>query len=131
MKTVTTFDKADYTILEAAKELAERIYLVADSESNMEGVAHRASIALSDLISEMESCPTMDSKDECPPCAGDCAECHCEGCIEDEPEAVTAEQLREKIAKAIGCEPKGVGVEVVTTPTGEELLKALAEIFGA
>ena len=129
MKTVTTFDKADYTILTAAQELAERIYLVADSESNMESVANRASVALADLISEMESCPTVEGEGECPPCAGDCAECHCEGCVEDEPEVVSAEQLRAKVAEAIGCEPKGI--EVVTTPTGEELLKALAEFFGA
>ncbi len=129
MKTVTTFDKADYTILEAAQELVERIYLVAGDESDMEGVAYRASVALSDLVSEMKGCPTVKGEDECPPCAGDCAECHCEECVEDEPEVVSAEQLRAKVAEAIGCEPKGI--EVVTTPTGEELLKALAEIFGA
>lgn len=128
MKTVTTFDKADYVVLEAARELVERIYLVAEDESNMEGAAYRASHALSDLISEMRGCPTVKSEDECPPCAGDCAECHCEDCIEDEPEVVTAEQVRAKVAEAIGCDPKGI--EVVATPTGEELLKALAEIFG-
>ena len=129
MKTVTTFDKADFELLEKAQELAERIYLVADSESNMESVANRAMLGLADLISEMEDCPTIESEDECPPCAGDCGECHCEGCVEDEPEVVTAEQLREKVAAAIGVEPKSL--EVVTTPTGEDLLKALAEIFGA
>lgn len=129
MKTVTTFDKADYVVLEAAQQLVERIFLVAEDESDMEGAAYRASVALSDFVSEMKGCPTVKDEDECPPCAGDCAECHCEGCVEDEPKVVTAEQLREKVAAAIGVEPKGV--EVVTTPTGEELLKALAEIFGA
>lgn len=129
MKTVITFDKADFDLLTVAQELVERIYIVAEDESDMEGAANRASHALSDLIYEMESCPIAESKDECPPCAGDCGECHCEGCVEDEPKAVTVEQLREKVAAAIGVEPKGV--EVVTTPTGEDLLKALAEIFGA
>ena len=129
MKTVTTFDKADYVVLETARELVERIYFVAGSESNMESVANRAVNALADLISEMRGCPTVKGEDECPPCAGDCAECHCEDCIEDEPEVVTAEQVRAKVAEAIGCKPKGI--KVVTTPTGEELLKALAEIFGA
>ena len=129
MKTVTTFDKVDFDLLAAAQELVERIYLVAEDESDMEGAAYRASHALADLMVEMKSCPTVKGEDECPPCAGDCAECHCEGCVEDEPEVVTAEQLRAKVAEAIGCEPKGI--EVVTTPTGEELLKALAEIFGA
>lgn len=129
MKTVTTFDKADFDLLEAAHELAERIFAVAEDESGMECVASRASVALADLISEMESCPTIESECECPPCAGDCAECHCEDCIEDEPEVVTAEQVRAKVAEALGCKPEGI--EVVTTPTGEDLLKALAEIFGA
>ena len=127
MKTVTTFDKADYVVLEAARELVERIYLVAEDESDMEGAAYRASHALSDLMAEMRGCSIIE--DECPPCAGDCGECHCEKCVEDEPEAVTAEQLRAKVAEAIGCEPKSL--EVVTTPTDAELLKALAEIFGA
>lgn len=129
MKTVTTFDKADYAVLETARELVERIYLVAEDESDMEGAAYRASHALSDLMAEMRGCPTIEGKCECPPCAGDCAECHCEDCIEDEPEVVTAEQVRAKVAEVLGGEPKGI--EVVTTPTGEELLKALAEIFGA
>lgn len=129
MKTVTTFDKADYIVLETARELVERIYLVAEDESDMEGAAYRASHALSDLMAEMRGCPTIEGEGECPPCAGDCAECHCEDCVEDEPEAVTAEQLRAKVAEAIGCEPKSL--EVVTTPTGAELLKALAEVFGA
>jgi hypothetical protein len=129
MKTVTTFDKADFDLLEAAQKLAERIYLIAEDESGMERVASRASVALVDLLSEVESCPTIEGECECPPCAGDCAECHCEGCVEDEPEAVTAEQLRAKVAEVLGGEPSGI--EVVTTPTGEDLLKALAEIFGA
>ena len=129
MKTVTTFDKVDFDLLEAAKELVSRIYVVAEDESDMEGAACRATVALSDLMAEMRGCPTVEGEDECPPCAGACAEGHCEGCVEDEPEVVTAEQLREKIAAVIDCDPKGI--EVVTTPTGEELLKALAEIFGA
>ena len=122
-----TFDKADFELLEKAHMLVERIYLIAEDESDMEGAANRASHGLSDLMVEMRGCSIIE--DECPPCAGDCAECHCEDCVEDEPEAVTAEQVRAKVAEAIGCEPKGI--EVVTTPTGEELLKALAEIFGA
>lgn len=129
MKTVTTFDRADFDLLEAAQELAERIFAVADSESGMERVASRASVALADLISEMESCPIIEDEGKCPPCAGDCAECHCEDCIEDEPEVVTAEQVRAKVAEVLGGEPSGI--EVVTTPKGEDLLKALAEIFGA
>ena len=129
MKTVTTFDKVDFDLLTAAQELVERIYLVAEDESDMEGAAYRASHALSDLIYEMKGCPIVEDEDECPPCAGDCAEWHCEECVEDEPEAVTAERLRAKVAEVLGGEPSGI--EVVTTPTGEELLKALAEIFGA
>ena len=124
-----TFDKADFDLLEKAWGLVERIYLIAEDESDMEGAAYRASHALSDLMAEMRGCPTIEGECECPPCAGDCAECHCEDCIEDEPEVVTAEQVRAKVAEAIGCDPKGI--EVVTTPKGEDLLKALAEIFGA
>lgn len=128
MKTVITFDKADYDLLEKAQGLAERIYLAVTRDSSMERVANRALLALTDLVAEMKTY-SIKNADGCASCAGDCAECHCEDCIEDEPETVAAEQLRAKVAEAIGCEPKGV--EVVTTPTGAELLKALAEIFGA
>lgn len=127
MKTAITFEKADYEVLGAAQDLAESIYMAASNGSELEEVAEGAMCSLAHLRRLMELHSTEGT--ECPPCAGDCAECHCEGCVEDEPKAVTAEQLREKIAEAIGVEPKGV--EVVTTPTGEQLLKALAEIFGA
>jgi hypothetical protein len=124
-----TFNKADFDLLEKAWGLVERIYLVAEDESDMEGAAYRASHGLSDLMVEMRGCPIVEDEGECPPCAGDCAECHCEDCVEDEPEVVTAEQVRAKVAEVLGGEPSGI--EVVTTPTGEDLLKALAEIFGA
>jgi hypothetical protein len=68
-----TFDKADFDLLEKAWGLVERIYLVAEDESDMEGAAYRASHGLSDLMVEMRGCSIVEDEGECPPCAGDCA----------------------------------------------------------
>lgn len=124
MRVSIVFENCDYEALDTARELASKIYLSAEDGSDVERIAKSAVDSIADLIYFMSQ-----QDEECPPCAGDCAECHCEDCIEDEPEAVTAEQLRAKVAEVLGGEPSGI--EVVTTPTGEDLLKALAEIFGA
>ena len=132
MKVNVIFEQCDYDVLFAAKELANKIYLSAESESEAEHIATSAVDSIADLIyfmARQDEEPSPCGECECAPCAGDCAECHCEECIEDEPEVVTAEQVRAKIAEAICCDPEGI--KVVTTPTGEDFLKAIAEIFGA
>ena len=132
MKVKVIFEQIDFDVLLAAKELASKMYLSAESESGAEKIAKSAVDSLADLIyfmARQDEGPSPCGECECAPCAGDCAECHCEECVEDEPETVTAEQVRAKVAEAIGCEPKSM--EVVTSPTGKELLEALADIFGA
>ena len=55
-----TFDKADFELLEKAHMLVERIYLIAEDESDMEGAANRASHGLSDLMVEMRGCSIIE-----------------------------------------------------------------------
>ena len=118
MKVNVIFEECDYDALLAAKELANKIYLSAESESEAESIAKSAVDSLADLIYFMaRQDEDISSYGECAPCAGDCAECHCEECIEDEPiEQISplAAQMIAKVREILGEDdtPKAhLGVE--------------------
>ena len=143
MKVNVIFEQCDYDVLLAAKELANKIYLSAERESEAEKIVKSAVDSIADLIYFMarqdeEPSPRGECAYAGAPCDGDCAECHCEECIEDEStEQISplAAQMIAKVREILGEDdtPKATtrAEADVTVVKGEDFLKALAEIFGA
>ena len=132
MRVNVIFENCDYEALDTARELASKIYLSAEDGSDAERIAKSAVDSIADLLYFMSQ-----QDEECAPCAGDCAECHCEECVEGDITEMIAkiDELLDDSTTSTADEPTPKATERaeadVTVVKGEALIKALAEIFGA